>query len=149
MLGVFAEGSAARLSGLRAAGRETEYSRLGELIHETVAPGSTVVGSTSLWWAMRDTDYHSYFMFFYLTSPNAGPYQSSISGYLEGLQPQYLVLTRLAVEELQKHLTPADHRDLEDYKSAQASLVRRIEGADARSYGYVEIWRITPPVGRP
>lgn len=145
LLGVFAEGTAARLSGLRTAGSETEYSRLGALIHDTVPPGSTVVGSTSLWWALRDTDFRSYFMFFYLTSANAGPYRTSISGFLEETRAEYLVLTRLGVEELEKHLTAADLKDLEDFKAAHARLQRRVEGGDAKSYGYVEIWRIAPP----
>jgi len=47
------------------------------LIHESVPPGAKVVGSTSLWWALRDTDYRSYFMFFYVTSPNAGRHRST------------------------------------------------------------------------
>ncbi len=142
LLLVFAEGTAARLSGLRTASGETEYGRLGDLIHESVPAGSRVVGSTSLWWSMRDTDYRSYFMFFYVTSPDAGPYRSTISGFLEGAKPQYLVLTRLGVEELEKHLSPGDRQDYEAYKAAHGQLLRRIEGTDAKSYGYVEIWRL-------
>lgn len=142
LLLVFAEGATARLSGFRAATRETQYSRLGDLIHESVPPGSSIVGSTSLWWALRDTDYRSYFMFFYVTSPHAGKYRNTISGFLSEVQPQYLVLTRLGQEELDKHLAANDRRDLEAYKAAHARLVRRIDGGDARSYGYVEIWRL-------
>ncbi len=142
LLGAFAEGSAARISGFRTASSETEYARLGELLHESVPPGSKVVGSTSLWWALRDTDYRSYFMFFYLTSPKAGPYKDTIGGFLDSVRPQYLVLTRLGQEELDKHLSPRDKQDLDAYKAAHAKLVKRIEGADAKSYGYVEIWRL-------
>jgi 4-amino-4-deoxy-L-arabinose transferase-like glycosyltransferase len=142
LLGVLAEGSVARLSGLRTASDETEYARLGALIHETVPAGSRVVGSTSLWWALRDTDYRSYFMFFYVTSANAGQYRNTISGFLQESGARYLVLTRLGEEELEKHLAAADRRDFESYKASHANLVRRIEGADARSYGYVEIWRL-------
>jgi 4-amino-4-deoxy-L-arabinose transferase-like glycosyltransferase len=142
LLGFFAEGAAARVSGWRTAGDETDYATLGRLIHENVPPGSKVVGSTSLWWAMRDTDYRSYFMFFYVTSPHAGPYRDTISGFLDEVKPQYLVLTRLGQEELDKHLSDADRRDLEAYKEAHGQLVKRLEAADARSYGYVEIWRL-------
>jgi hypothetical protein len=144
LLGVFAEGAGARLSGIRTASHETEYSRLGALIHETVPAGSKVVGSTSLWWALRDTDYRSYFMFFYLTSPNAGRYRTTIGGFLDDVRPQYLVLTRLGQEELDKHLSPADRQDLDAYKASNATLVKRLEGNEARSYGYVEIWRLNP-----
>ena len=149
LLGVFAEGSVARIGGFRAVSRETEYSRLGDLIHDEIAPETRVVGSTSLWWALRDTDYRSYFMFFYVTSPNAGPYRTTIGGYLDDVAPDYLVLTRLGVEELQKHLAPQDRRDLDDYLAAHARLVRRIDGGDARSYGYVEIWRLSTSAERP
>jgi hypothetical protein len=142
LLGALAEGSAARISGFRTASSETEYARLGDLVHESVPAGSRVVGSTSLWWALRDTDYRSYFMFFYVTSPNAGPYRDTIGGFLDGARPQYLVLTRLGQEELDKHLSPRDQQDLDAYKAAHAKLVKRIEGADATSYGYVEIWRL-------
>jgi len=142
LLGFLAEGAEARVSGLRAASRETEYARLGSLIHRDVPPGATVVGSTSLWWALRDTDYHSYFMLFYVTSPDAGAYRSSIPGYLSGTGARYLVLTRLGQEELDKHLSAGDKHDLEAYKAAHGTLVRRIDGAEARSYGYVEIWRL-------
>ncbi|HXH20540.1 MAG TPA: hypothetical protein VNN10_00830 [Dehalococcoidia bacterium] len=141
LLGFFAEGAAARLSGFRAAGRETEYSRLAATIHETVPAGARVVGSTSLWWGLRHTDYRSYFMFFYLTSPNAGPYRTTIDRFLEEVGVEYLVLTRLGQEELDKHLTPRDRADLESYRASHGRLLRRIEGAEARSYGYVEIWR--------
>ena len=142
LLGVFAEGSAARVNGFSAAGDETEYARLGDLIHESVPPGAKVVGSTSLWWALRDTDYRSYFMFFYVTSPNAGRDRSTISGFLDATEAEYLVLTRLGQEELEKHLTRADREDLEAYKRAHATLVKRLDGDDARSYGYVDIWRL-------
>jgi 4-amino-4-deoxy-L-arabinose transferase-like glycosyltransferase len=141
LLGFFAEGAQARVSGFQAASRETEYAGLGDLIHRDVPAGATVVGSTSLWWALRDTDYHSYFMLFYVTSPDAGPHRSTIPDYLSGTGARYLVLTRLGQEELDKHLSPADKRDLEAYKAAHGTLVRRIDGAQARSYGYVEVWR--------
>jgi hypothetical protein len=143
LLGALAEGSEARISGWRTASSETDYARLGRLIHETVPPGARVVGSTSLWWAMRDTDYHSYFMFFYVTSPDAGPYRDTISGYMDGVRPQYLVLTRLGREELEKHLSAGDKQDFDAYLAAHGRLVQRLEGADAKSYGYVEIWQLT------
>jgi 4-amino-4-deoxy-L-arabinose transferase-like glycosyltransferase len=142
LLGIFAEGAAARISGFRAADNETEYARLAALIHDTVPERSRVVGSTSLWWGLRDTDYRSYFMFFYVTSPNAGPYRTTISDFLTATEAEYLVLTRLGVEELEDHLAPGDRADFEASKAARGTLVRRIDGEEARSYGYVEIWRL-------
>ncbi len=141
LLLALAEGSAARLNGLRTAGAETDYGALGRQLHELVPSGSRVVGSTSLWWALRDTEYRSYFLFFYLTAPNARQYRTSISGFLADFNPDYLVLTRLGVEELEKHLVPGDRSDYAGYLSRNATLVRRLEGGDAHSYGYVEVWR--------
>ena len=51
---------------------------------------------------MRDTDYRSYFLFFYLTRDDAGPYKTTISGFLDEFQPDYVVLTGLAWGELQR-----------------------------------------------
>jgi hypothetical protein len=138
---VLAEGSAARINGIRSAGRESDYTSIGRTLHATVPPGSRVVGSTGLWWALRDTDYRSYFLFFYLTSPEAGEYRTTISAFLQGLQPDYLVLTRLGVEELQKHLVPADRADYESYLDKNAALVERLDGPEIHSYGYIEVWR--------
>jgi 4-amino-4-deoxy-L-arabinose transferase-like glycosyltransferase len=142
LLGVLAEGTQARVSGIRTSSDETKYARLGDLIHESVPAGSRVAGSTSLWWAMRDTDYRSYFMFFYVTSPHAGPYRNSIGGFLEDSGTEYMVLTRLGREELEKHLAPADRRDLEAFQASRGTLIKRIDGAEAKSYGYIEIWRL-------
>jgi hypothetical protein len=75
LLVIFGEGSVARLSGLRTAPEATNYARLADRIHEYVPSGSRVVGSTSLWWGMRDTEYRSYFLFFYLTRPDAGDHR--------------------------------------------------------------------------
>jgi 4-amino-4-deoxy-L-arabinose transferase-like glycosyltransferase len=142
LLVFFAEGSFARVSGIRAAYRETDYQQLSNSIQRHVPEGSRVVGSTSLWWGMRDYDYRSYFLFFYLTNPDAGPYRTTISGFLDEFQPEYIVLTRLAIGELEKHLIPPDYADWDGWLQRHGTRIARLEGADARSYGFVDIWRI-------
>jgi 4-amino-4-deoxy-L-arabinose transferase-like glycosyltransferase len=138
----FAEGSVARLSGFRAAQNESDYMALSAAIQRHVPDGARVVGSTSLWWGMRDYDYRSYFLFFYLTNPDAGPYRTTISGFLNEFQPEYIVLTRLAIGELEKHLYAGDYADWDLWMTRHATKVARIEGPAARSYGFIDIWRI-------
>jgi 4-amino-4-deoxy-L-arabinose transferase-like glycosyltransferase len=143
LLIVFAEGSVARVGGVRAAPDATEYSRLAAAIQEHVPAGSRVVGSTSMWWGLRDTEFRSYFLFFYLTRPDAGPYKTTISGFLEDFDPDYIVLTRLATGELEKYLIPPDYADLQSYLAANATKVTRIEGPIViRAYGFIDIWRV-------
>jgi 4-amino-4-deoxy-L-arabinose transferase-like glycosyltransferase len=140
-----AEGGVARVGGIRTAGDETEYAALARALHEHVPPGSRVVGSTSLWWALRDTEYRSYFLFFYLTNPNAGRYRGKISDYLAAFRPQYLVLTRLAIGELEKHLVASDYADLDVYLVQHATRVVRLEKPlYGQSYGFIDVWRFDP-----
>jgi hypothetical protein len=136
-----AEGSVARLSGLRTAQDATSYARLTQDVHASVPPGSRVVGSTSLWWGLRDTDYRSYFLFFYLTRPDAGSYRTTVSGFLDGFEPDYLVLTELAWEELEEHLVRSDYEELVRYLDDNASLEKVLRGPEYDTYGFVEVWR--------
>jgi hypothetical protein len=137
-----AEGSVARLSGMRAAQDESDYMALAAAVKAHVPEGARVVGSTSLWWGLRDMDYRSYFLFFYLTSPNAGPYRTTISHFLDDFRPDYIVLTRLAIGELETHLTAADYADWDLWMLRHATRIARLEGPIAESYGFVDIWRI-------
>ncbi len=135
----FAEGAVARRNGLQTASDESEYATVSRVLREFVPEGSRVVGSTSLWWALRDTDYRSYFLFFYLTRDDAGPYRQTIPEFMQSFDAEYLVLTRLAQEELEKHLSERDRRDLDDYVDSHGTPVGRVE---TKSYGYVDIWRL-------
>ncbi len=138
----FAEGSAARLAGFRSAPKATDYGRLAATIRSHVPADARVVGSTSLWWAMRDYDYRSYFLFFYLTRRDAGPYKTTISAFLDDYRPQYLVMTRLAIGELEDHLIARDYNDWQTYLKEHATKVVRIEGAVVQAaYGFIDIWR--------
>jgi hypothetical protein len=141
LLLVAAEGSVARISGMRAAQDATSYATITTSLHETVPPGSRVVGSTSMWWALRDTDYRSYFLFFYLTRDDAGPYKMTITQFLDEFQPDYVVLTGLAWGELQDHLIKAHYDELLGYLDSHARIVRTLEGPEYRTYGYIEIWQ--------
>jgi hypothetical protein len=136
-----AEGSVARLNGLRTAQDATSYAGLTQDVHEVVPSGSRVVGSTSLWWGLRDTDYRSYFLFFYLTRPDSGPYRTSVSGFLNDFDPDYLVLTELAWEELEEHLVGDDYNELLRYLNDNARLETVLRGPEYQAYGFVEVWR--------
>jgi 4-amino-4-deoxy-L-arabinose transferase-like glycosyltransferase len=138
----FAEGSVARLSGLRVSQDAGNYDQLAAAIHEQIPPGSRVVGATSMWWGLRDTDYRSYFLFFYLTREDAGEYRKTLSGFLSEFKPQYLVLTRIAGQELDKHLAPAENAAWQAYLKDHGTKLRRIEGPLARGYGYVDVWKL-------
>ena len=111
-------------------------------VHEHVPAGARVVGATSLWWGLRDTDYRSYFLFFYLTRPDAGPFQTTISAFLADFDAEYIVLTRKASNEVADRLSPADRRDWESFLEQRASRVTRLEGPAAGGYGYIDIWRV-------
>jgi 4-amino-4-deoxy-L-arabinose transferase-like glycosyltransferase len=141
LLIIAAEGSVARISGIRTANDSTEYASIGAALHETIPPGSKVVGSTSMWWALRDMDYRSYFLFFYLTRDDAGPYKTTISGFLDQFQPDYVVLTGLAWGELEDHLIKAHYDELLSYLDSHARIVRTLQGPDFKTYGYIEVWQ--------
>jgi len=95
-----------------------------------------------MWWGLRDTDYRSYFLFFYLTREDAGEFRKSLSDFLSEFQPQYLVLTRIAGQELDKHLAPAENAAWQAYLKDHATKLHRIEGPLARGYGYVDVWKL-------
>jgi 4-amino-4-deoxy-L-arabinose transferase-like glycosyltransferase len=142
LLIVLAEGSVARLGGIRTAPDATNYDRLAQTIQEYVPPDSRVVGSTSLWWGLRDMDYRSYFLFFYLTRADAAPYKTTISAFLDDFDAEYLILTRLAIGELETHLSARDYQDWQAYMQAHATKVTRIEGPVViGAYGFIDIWR--------
>ncbi|MPZ47746.1 MAG: hypothetical protein GEU75_00240 [Dehalococcoidia bacterium] len=146
LLIVLAEGSVARIGGIGAAPDATNYERLAQEIHRYVPPGSRVVGSTALWWGLRDMDYRSYFLFFYKTRPDAGEDKTTISEFLRDFDAEYLVLTRLAIGELDTHLVQRDKDDWHTYMRDNAELVKRIEGPVViGAYGFIDIWRLRPP----
>jgi 4-amino-4-deoxy-L-arabinose transferase-like glycosyltransferase len=135
------EGSAARLNGLRTAQDAPGHADLASSIREHVPTGSRVIGATSLWWGLRDSDYRSYFLFFYLTRPDAGEHKRTLPEFVDEFDAEYIVLTRVASNELEKNLSS---RDLADWRAVLegATRVTRLEGGVARPYGYVDIWRL-------
>lgn len=138
-----AEGGVARLNGIRVAQKATDYELLSQRLRQYVPEGSRVVGSTSLWWALRNTDYRSYFLFFYLTHPNAREYRTTIDAYLRDSGAEYLVINRLAAGELAQHLVPKDFADYDAYMRTHARLVMALHGDLLRSsYGFIDIWKL-------
>ena len=142
LLIVASEGNAARLGGLRTARAATSYESVTDAVRAQVPPGSRVVGATSLWWGLRGTDYRSYFLFFYLTRTDAGPYRSSISDFLEGFRAEYIVLTRVADTELQNKLSPRDLADWQSFVATRTTKVARLESDVAGPYGYIDIYLV-------
>jgi hypothetical protein len=142
LLVVLAEGSVARFNGLRTARAAASYESLATRLHEQVPAGSRVVGATSLWWGLRDTEYRSYFLFFYLTRDDAGEFKTPISAFLDGFGAEYIVLTRKAANELEDRLSPADKRHWDSFMQSRARHVTRLEGPAAGGYGYIDVWRI-------
>jgi 4-amino-4-deoxy-L-arabinose transferase-like glycosyltransferase len=142
LLALLAEGSVARLTGLRVSREAGDYDKLAAAVHEHIPPGSRVVGSTSSWWGLRDTDFRSYFLFFYLTRADAGPYRKTLSGFLSEFRPQYLVLTRVAGHELDGRLAPPEYAEWQAYLKDHATKLQRIEVPLARGYGYVDVWKL-------
>jgi hypothetical protein len=143
LLAVLAEGTYARVSGLRLArDGAADYEKMAAAVHEGIPEGSRVLGATSLWWGLRDTEYRSYFLLFYLTRDDAGPYRKSVSGFLSEFKPEYLVLTRVAGFELERRLSPPDRAEWRKFLETKATKLRRIEGPLARGYGYVDVWKL-------
>jgi 4-amino-4-deoxy-L-arabinose transferase-like glycosyltransferase len=142
LLAALAEGTVARVSGLQVARDAGNYEALSAAVREDIPPGARVLGATSMWWGLRDTDFRSYFLMFYLTRGDAGAYRKTLSGFLSEFQPQYLVLTRIAGQELDKHLAPSDNAAWQTYLKEHATKLRRIEGPAARGYGYVDVWKV-------
>ena len=142
LLVVAAEGNAARLGGLRTARAATSYESVTDAVQTQVPAGSRVIGATSLWWGLRDTDYRSYFLFFYLTRADAGPYRSTISEFIEDFDAEYIVLTRVADTELQNKLSGRDLADWQSFLSTRTTKVTRLERNVAGPYGYIDIFRV-------
>jgi hypothetical protein len=56
-----------------------------------------------------------------------------------------LVLTRLAIGELEKHLVASDYADLDVYLVQHATRVVRLEKPlYGQSYGFIDVWRFDP-----
>ena len=125
---------------LRTAPDASSYDRLAAAIDDHVPAGARVVGATSLWWGMREADYRSYFLLFYLTRP--GPYRTTIGAFLDAFDAEYIVLTRYAANELDTKLSPQDLADWRAYLERHGRKVARLEGPVAAAYGYVDIWRL-------
>ena len=142
LLVVAGEGNAARLGGLRTARAATSYASVADAVHAQVPAGSRVVGATSLWWGLRDTEYRSYFLFFYLTRADAGPYRSTISEFIDDFDAEYIVLTRVADTELTNKLSPRDLADWQSFLATRTTKITRIERPLAGPYGYIDIYRV-------
>jgi 4-amino-4-deoxy-L-arabinose transferase-like glycosyltransferase len=135
---VFAEGIHAQYQGLRVVNRETNYMSLRERLDAYVPPGAKIVGATALWWAMPDTDYRSYYMLFYSTNPRIAERQTTISGYLDSIGTEYIVLNRTSRYFLGR-LIPRDQQDLDQYLLGSSE---KIYDEPDLSYGWIEVWKV-------
>ena len=135
---VFSEGVYAQYQGTRVWDHATDYLSLREQLGAYVPPGSHVLGATSLWWAMPDTQYRSYYLLFYHTNPRIAEETKTISQVLDGYETDYVVLTRTARFFLLR-LVPTDYFELSGYLLRSGEEIANLED---RSYGFIEIWKI-------
>jgi 4-amino-4-deoxy-L-arabinose transferase-like glycosyltransferase len=137
---VIVEGASAQRNGFETFDNATEYLSLRETLSEYVPPDSTVVGATSLWWAMPETEFRSYYMLFYRTNPRTTERFTTIDGYLDEVGTDYVVLNRISRFFLQR-LLPRDSQALAQYLETRGEQIAYIED---RSYGWIEVWKISP-----
>jgi hypothetical protein len=103
-----------------------------------VPPGARVVGATALWWAMPDTEFRSYYMLFYRTNPRVADNLTTVSGYLDEFETEYLVFTSTSRMFLER-LIPPDKADLAGYLDNSSE---QIASFPDDSYGTIEVWRV-------
>jgi 4-amino-4-deoxy-L-arabinose transferase-like glycosyltransferase len=138
LVAVLAEGAWAQVRGMQIWDTNSDYMSLRTTLGQHIPPGSTVLGATSLWWALPETEYRSYYMLFYRTNPRMTNRLTTISGYLDEIEAEYIVLNRTSRWFLQR-LIERDKLDLEQYLTSSAERIAYIEDP---SYGYIEIWKV-------
>ena len=134
LLGFLAEGIEAQRVGLIDTKNATDYVGLRADLAKFVPPGSKVLGSTQLWWAMPKTDFRSYYMLYYRTNPLTTQNVTDVAGYLDEFGAQYVVLDAVARQFLGP-VNPSLDRYLHDRAD-------RIEYRRDKSFIFIEIWKI-------
>lgn len=138
LLLVFTEGVYAQYQGTRVWNNATDYLSLRPKLAAYVPPGSHVLGATSLWWAMPDTEYRSYYLLFYHTNPRIAEKTKTISEVLDGYETEYVVFTRTARFFILR-LVPTDYFELSGYLLRSGEEIANLSDP---SYGFIEIWKI-------
>jgi 4-amino-4-deoxy-L-arabinose transferase-like glycosyltransferase len=137
LVAVLAEGSWAQVRGMQVWDSNSDYMALRATLSRYVPPGSRVLGSTALWWALPETEYHSFSVLFYKTTPRTADSLTTVGTYLDEIDVEYLVLNRTSLWYLQR-LGERDERELDEYlKSSE-----RIAEVEESSYGYIGIWKV-------
>jgi 4-amino-4-deoxy-L-arabinose transferase-like glycosyltransferase len=138
LLVVLVEGGYAQYQGTRVWAGNSDYLSLRERLAPYVPPGARVVGATALWWAMPETEYRSYYMLFYNTNQRVAENPTTISGYLDSHETEYIVFNRTSRFFLRR-LVPSDYFELDGYLLRSGEEIAHFQDA---SYGFIEIWKI-------
>ena len=133
VFGFVAEGIYAQVQGLRKMDA-TNYMSLRPLMAQYVPPGSKVLGATNFWWAMPDTDFRSYYMLYYRTNPRTTDDVTTLEGYMQEFDPDYVVLNFVA-----RLFLPSVNPVLNAYMEEHGEQIAFIPD---KTYGFIEIWKI-------
>jgi 4-amino-4-deoxy-L-arabinose transferase-like glycosyltransferase len=133
VFGFVAEGIYAQVQGLRKM-EATNYMSLRPLMAQYVPPGSKVLGATNFWWAMPDTDFRSYYMLYYRTNPRTTDDVTTLEGYMQEFDPDYVVLNFVA-----RLFLPSVNPVLNAYMEEHGQQVAFIPD---KTYGFIEIWKL-------
>ena len=138
LLAVFFEGTYAQVQRVRVSDTNTSYLYIRDRLEAVVPKGASVLGATSLAWALPDTNYRSYYMLFYRTNPRTTDHLTTISGYLDEIGCEYIVFNRTSLGFLQR-LIQRDKEDLDHYLNSSAEKILHF---DNHSYGFIEVWKV-------
>jgi hypothetical protein len=133
VFGFVAEGIYAQVQGLRKM-EATNYMSLRPLMAQYVPPGSKVLGATNFWWAMPDTDFRSYYMLYYRTNPRTTDDVTTLEGYMQEFDPDYVVLNFVA-----RLFLPSVNPVLNAYMEEHGEQIAFIPD---KTYGFIEIWKL-------
>jgi 4-amino-4-deoxy-L-arabinose transferase-like glycosyltransferase len=138
LLVVLVEGAYSQYKGTTVWAGDSDYMALRQRLAPYVPPGARVVGATALWWAMPETEYRSYYMLFYNTNPRVAEHPTSISGYLDSFETEYIIFNRTSRFFLRR-LIPTDYFELQGYMLRSGEEIAHFQDD---SYGFIEIWKI-------
>jgi 4-amino-4-deoxy-L-arabinose transferase-like glycosyltransferase len=140
VLGIFtAEGVAVAAKDMRDAPDATRYEELGRRIEAELTPNAVVLGDNRLWPALPNTRLRSLLLLFYETNPRISRERTTdITGVLERINPDYVVLSPLSREILAK----LSEKDGDDFRRYMSSSTERVATIDYRGYGTTEVFRV-------
>lgn len=133
------EGLAAGAKNVLDARDAADYSRVGDEVRAVLPPGSRVVTDNRMWLTLRDVEARSLLLLFYWTNPEiAGEELTDVQGAMERTGAEYLLVSPLTKEILQK-LTPRDSERFNQYVAGRGRLVATVSKPP---YGPIEVYEL-------